>query len=66
MIAYVTVIVDVAPSDTLSFALFLRRIAVVDYRGQTIYSAYVQPTNTVTDYRTSQTGITPDHLKPGE
>lgn len=38
---------------------------MVDYRGQEIFCQYVQPTLAVTDYRTSQTGIQPDDLRPG-
>ena len=43
-----------------------RRVAVADYRGQTLLFTYVQPTMTpVTDYRTSTTGIQPEHLTAG-
>ncbi|KAK7468815.1 hypothetical protein VKT23_003315 [Stygiomarasmius scandens] len=43
----------------------LARIAIVDFRGQTILDTYVQPTMKVTDYRTAQTGIEPQHLYGG-
>lgn len=41
------------------------RVAVVDYRGQTVLSTYVQPSMPVWDYRTATTGIEPEHLAPG-
>ncbi|KAI1793820.1 hypothetical protein LXA43DRAFT_1119982 [Ganoderma leucocontextum] len=44
----------------------IARVALVDYRGQVVFSAYVLPTNPVTDYRTSSTGIRPEDLQPGE
>ena len=42
------------------------RVAVVDYRGQTLYHTYVRtdPGMPVTDYRTESTGIVPVHLEP--
>ncbi|KAJ3552256.1 hypothetical protein NM688_g4247 [Phlebia brevispora] len=43
----------------------LARVAIMDYRGNTIYGTYVQPTIPVTDYRTTTTGITAEHLAPG-
>ena len=45
-----------------------RRVAVVDYRGQTLLCTYVQPSATmpVWDYRTSTTGIEAEHLAPGK
>lgn len=42
------------------------RLALVDYRGQIVFSTYVLPTNPVTDYRTSQTGIQASDLQPGQ
>ncbi|THH33563.1 hypothetical protein EUX98_g672 [Antrodiella citrinella] len=42
----------------------LARVAVVDYRGQTLFEAYVLPTMPVSDYRTSTTGIEAEHLAP--
>ncbi|KAI0788673.1 ribonuclease H-like domain-containing protein [Abortiporus biennis] len=42
----------------------LARIALVDYRGQTLLCTYVQPTMPVSDYRTATTGIEPEHLSP--
>ncbi|KZT05850.1 ribonuclease H-like protein [Laetiporus sulphureus 93-53] len=42
----------------------LARVAIVDYRGQTVYYTYVQPTMTVSDYRTGTTGIEPSNLEP--
>nr|VWO94213.1 Exonuclease domain-containing protein [Ganoderma boninense] len=44
----------------------IARVALVDYRGQVVFSAYILPTNPVTDYRTSSTGIRPEDLQPGE
>ncbi|KAH9846842.1 ribonuclease H-like domain-containing protein [Lenzites betulinus] len=43
----------------------IARVALVDYRGQTVFSTYVLPTNQVTDYRTHTTGIQPADLQPG-
>lgn len=43
----------------------LRRVALVDYRGQIVFCTYVLPTNPVTDYRTSTTGIQASDLHPG-
>ncbi|TFK92785.1 hypothetical protein K466DRAFT_479927 [Polyporus arcularius HHB13444] len=47
----------------------IARVALVDYRGQTVFCTYVLPTNPVTDYRTNTTGIqasdlTPDNAMP--
>ncbi|KAI0801007.1 ribonuclease H-like domain-containing protein [Fomes fomentarius] len=42
----------------------IARVALVDYRGQIVFSTYVLPTNPVTDYRTSQTGIQASDLQP--
>ncbi len=42
-----------------------RRVALVDYRGQTVFCTYVLPTNPVTDYRTNTTGIQAADLTPG-
>ena len=53
------------PPMTLTM-LLRSRVALVDYRGQVVFSAYVLPTNPVTDYRTSSTGIRPEDLQPGE
>ena len=36
----------------------------MDYRGSVVYEAYVLPTNPVTDYRPSTTGIQPQDLTP--
>ena len=54
------------PSRRTSHSLALRvnsRVALVDYRGQIIFCTYVLPTNPVTDYRTSSTGITAADLQ---
>ncbi|KAI0345254.1 hypothetical protein BDW22DRAFT_1326253 [Trametopsis cervina] len=40
------------------------RVSIVNYRGHTIVDTYVQPTASVTDYRTSTTGIEAHHLSP--
>lgn len=44
--------------------VIIRRVAIVDYRGQTLLDTYVQPTMQVSDYRTSTTGIEAAHLEP--
>ncbi|KAK7694956.1 hypothetical protein QCA50_002144 [Cerrena zonata] len=60
ILAISTLVVGVGPGGNTSM---LARVAVVDYRGQTLLSTYVRPTMTpVTDYRTSTTGIRPEHL----
>ncbi|KAF8807321.1 hypothetical protein BYT27DRAFT_6564460 [Phlegmacium glaucopus] len=51
--------VGVGPGGTTNL---LARLAIVDYRGTTIFDKYVAPTTTVTDYRTASTGITQAHL----
>lgn len=43
----------------------LARVAVCDYRGQTVYDTFVQPTRDVTDYRTNTTGIGAANLDKG-
>ncbi|CDO73483.1 hypothetical protein BN946_scf185013.g118 [Trametes cinnabarina] len=67
MIAYVHPhIAKAAPrhnSRSLRFS-FISRVAVVDYRGQVLFSTHVLPTNPVTDYRTSMTGIQAADLQP--
>ncbi|KAH9947154.1 hypothetical protein B0H21DRAFT_856627 [Amylocystis lapponica] len=42
----------------------LAKVAIVDYRGRDVYWTFVQPTMTVSDYRTSTTGIEPANLEP--
>ncbi|KAI0721382.1 ribonuclease H-like domain-containing protein [Cerioporus squamosus] len=44
----------------------IARVALVDYRGQIVFCTYVQPTNPVTDYRTSTTGIQASDLQPAD
>ncbi|KAJ7592492.1 ribonuclease H-like domain-containing protein [Mycena floridula] len=51
--------IGVGPGGTISM---LARVAIVDYRGQTVLDTYVVPTSSVTDYRTSTTGIQSSHL----
>ncbi|KAI0673399.1 hypothetical protein C8Q78DRAFT_969183 [Trametes maxima] len=41
----------------------IARVAVVDYRGQTVFCTFVLPTTTVTDYRTTMTGIQASDLQ---
>ncbi|KAF4623053.1 hypothetical protein D9613_001730 [Agrocybe pediades] len=55
--------VGVGPGGTTHL---LARIAIVDYRGNTVLDKYVAPTATVTDYRTLTTGITAAHLSSPE
>ncbi|KAH9487015.1 RNA exonuclease 4 [Psilocybe cubensis] len=62
-IAISCTVVGVGPGGTTSL---LARLAIVDYRGATIFDTYVTPTTTVTDYRTQQTGITHEHLNSAE
>ncbi|KDR84903.1 hypothetical protein GALMADRAFT_217983 [Galerina marginata CBS 339.88] len=56
-------VVGVGPGGTTNL---LARIAIVDYRGTTVFDKYIQPTTTVTDYRTQATGITAAHLSSPE
>ncbi|KAJ4484802.1 ribonuclease H-like domain-containing protein [Lentinula edodes] len=51
--------VGVGPGGTTSM---LARIAIVDFRGNTILDTYVSPTMKITEYRTATTGIEPAHL----
>jgi len=43
----------------------LAKVALVDFRGNLLYSAFVAPTMQVVDYRTSTTGIQAAHLTNG-
>lgn len=54
------------PQLALTSLLAPSRVAVVDYRGQTVFCSYVLPTNPVTDYRTNTTGIQASDLQPGQ
>lgn len=47
------------PSDESALA----RVSVVNYHGQQVYDSFVQPKETVTDYRTHVSGITPKLLQ---
>ena len=47
---------------TYTDAPLFSRVAITDYRGQTLADYYVLPTNPVSDYRTATTGIQPQHL----
>ncbi|KAJ3721484.1 ribonuclease H-like domain-containing protein [Lentinula raphanica] len=51
--------VGVGPGGTTSM---LARIAIVDFRGNTILDTYVAPTMKACQYRTATTGIEPGHL----
>ena len=44
----------------------LARCSIVNHHGNVIYDKYVQPIDTVSDYRTRFSGIRPSHLKDGE
>ncbi|RWS28704.1 RNA exonuclease 4-like isoform X2 [Leptotrombidium deliense] len=44
----------------------LARASIVNHFGHCIYDKYVKPTEKVTNYRTSVSGIRPHHLKDGE
>ena len=47
-------------------AISHRRVAIVDYQGGTLLDRFVKPTLPVSDYRTSVTGILPQHLESGK
>lgn len=42
------------------------RVSIVNTRGECLYDKYVKPKEPVMDYRTSVSGIRPEHLKNGE
>uniref|UniRef100_A0A8C5SP00 RNA exonuclease 4 n=1 Tax=Laticauda laticaudata TaxID=8630 RepID=A0A8C5SP00_LATLA len=44
----------------------LARVSVVNVFGKCLYDKYVKPSESVTDYRTTVSGIRPEHLKSGE
>ena len=44
----------------------LARVSIVNLFGHTLYDKFVQPMETVTDYRTFVSGITPTDLRNGE
>ena len=41
-------------------------MTLVDFRGNIVLDTYVSPTMPVSDYRTSVTGISAEHLDPGK
>jgi len=43
----------------------LARVAIVDYRGHTLYDSFVLPSQAVVNYRTEFTGLQPHHLHSG-
>ena len=43
-----------------------RRVAIVDYWGETLLDRFVKPTLPISDYRTGVTGISPEDLESGE
>ena len=53
--------VGVGPTPDTDSAL--ARVSIVNYHGQQIYDSFVQPKETVTDYRTFVSGITPQLLQ---
>ncbi|KAI9445119.1 hypothetical protein H4582DRAFT_1805328 [Lactarius indigo] len=56
-------VVGVGPGGNTSM---VARVAICNFRGVPLLECYVGPTMTVTDYRTSTTGITPAHLSSSE
>lgn len=53
--------VGVGPTPDTSSAL--ARVSLVDYHGHQVYDSFVLPKETITDYRTFVSGITPQLLK---
>ena len=53
--------VGVGPSKQSSLA----EVAIVNFDGDTIYHAYVKPSQKITDFRTEVSGITPEKIKQG-
>jgi RNA exonuclease 4 len=41
----------------------LARVSIVNYNGDQVYDSYVLPLETITDYRTHVSGISPKHMK---
>lgn len=63
LLALSCTVVGVGPGGNTSM---VARVAICNFRGTALLECYVVPTMTVTDYRTSTTGITPAHLSsPG-
>ncbi|KZT44550.1 hypothetical protein SISSUDRAFT_1068416 [Sistotremastrum suecicum HHB10207 ss-3] len=54
--------VGIGPGGSTSM---LAQVTILDVHGRTLLGTYVRPTNPVTDYRTSVTGIEAKHLEPG-
>lgn len=54
--------VGVGPSG---FTSMLARISIINFVGEVLYDKFVLPTETITDYRTSVSGILPHHLETG-
>ena len=44
----------------------IARVCIVNHDGVVLYNKYVQPTEPVTNFRTSTSGILPSNLKPCE
>ncbi|KAI9061244.1 hypothetical protein FKP32DRAFT_1576379 [Trametes sanguinea] len=55
-----TITVGCGPGGTTPM---LAKVIIVDYRGNVVFSAFVQPTTTVTNYY--RTEVTPEDLQPG-
>ncbi|EPQ60966.1 nucleotide-binding protein [Gloeophyllum trabeum ATCC 11539] len=45
--------------------ILLSRLSITDYRGNVVLDTYVRPIRAVTDYRTAETGLYPEHLSSG-
>lgn len=43
----------------------LARVSIVNQFGHVLLDEYVRPKETITDYRTAFSGITPHHMRPG-
>ena len=43
----------------------LARASVVNYHGEQLYDSFVKPREAVTNWRTSVSGVTPDHMVSG-
>jgi hypothetical protein len=48
--------------SSVDLRLRVSRVSIVNFRGETVFDAFVAPTLEVVDYRTAQTGLLPAHL----
>jgi RNA exonuclease 4 len=59
---YVALDCEMVGVGTDGLRSMLARVTLIDWNGKTILDQYIQPTETVTDYRTFISGVTPSDL----